>query len=93
MAEKKRFKLTFRQIMVHGPAFAKQRALIIAVGPTPVKGWLQAVLACEDGTMMQKAISVPEFELSAKSEVVMIEAEGEHAAPVLYEVQPAGNGG
>jgi hypothetical protein len=92
MAEKKRFKLTFRQIMVHGPVFAKQRALIIAVGPTPVKGWLQAVLACEDGTMMQKAISMPEFELSAKSEVVLVEVEGERAAPVLYEVQPVSNG-
>ena len=89
MADKKRFKLTFRQTEVHGPGLTKQRALIIAVGSTPVKGWLQAVLACEDGTMMQKAISIPEFELSAKREVVMIEAEGERAAPVLYEVQPA----
>ena len=93
MADKKRFKLTFRQTMVRGPGFAMQRALIIAVGPTPVKGWLQAVLACEDGTMMQKAISIPEIELSAKTEVVMMEAEGERAAPVLYEVQPADNGG
>ena len=93
MANRKRFKLTFRQIMVHGPGFANQRAVIIAVGPTPVKGWLQAVLACEDGTMMQKAISIPEFELSAKTEVVMIEAEGELAPPVLYDVTPADKAG
>lgn len=92
MAEKKRFRLTFRQTMVHGPGLSQQRALIIAVGATPVKGWLQAVLACEDGTMMQKAISIPDFELAAKSEVALIEVEGERAAPVLYEVRPA-NGG
>jgi len=93
MADRKRFKLTFRTIDVHGPAGLKQRALIIAVGATPVKGWLQAVLACEDGTMMQKAISVPEFELAERRETVMIEAPDERAPTVLYEVRPANNGG
>jgi len=92
MADKKRFKLTFRTITVPR-GLGTQRALIIAVGPTPVKGWLQAVLALEDGNMMQKAISVPEFELSAKNETVMIEAPDEQAPVVLYEVQPANNGG
>jgi hypothetical protein len=88
--DKKRFKLTFRQITVHGGGtFRQQRALIIAVSPTQVKGWLQAVLACEDGTMMQKMISIPEFELSERSEVALVEVEGERAAPVIYEVQPA----
>lgn len=88
-----RFKLTFRSTQVRGGPTGMQRALIIAVGATPVKGWLQAVLALEDGNMMQKAISIPEFELSAKTEVVMIEAPDERAPGVLYEVQPANNGG
>lgn len=93
MAEKKRFKLTFRQIMVNGPGFTQQRALIIAVAPSPVNGWMQAVLACESGTMMQKMISTLQFEASARAEVTMIEAEGELAPPVLYEVTPAGSTG
>jgi len=87
----KRFKLTFRSIEIWGADFAKQRAVIIAVAPTQVSGWLQAVLACDDGTMRQKMISVPEFELAAKNEVVMMEVEGERAAPVLYGI-PADNG-
>lgn len=85
-----RFKLTFRQIMVRGPQGLAQRALIIAVGDIPgQRGWLQAILACEDGTMTQKAITLIEFELSAKNEVTMMEADGEAARPALYAIEPA----
>lgn len=84
MAEKKRFKLTFRTTEVHGPGGALQRALIIAVAGSPVKGWMQAVLACEDGSMQQKMISQQDFDLSARKEVVMIEAEDERAPSILY---------
>ena len=80
---KGRFKLTFRCTETHGPGGAMQRALIIAVAPTPVKEWLEAVLACEDGTMVKKMISVADFELAEKKSVAMLEIEGD-AAPVLY---------
>lgn len=90
MAEQKRFKLTMRSTEVHGPGGGMQRALIIAVAPTPVKGWLQAVLAVEDGSMQQKAISVADFELAERKLVVLIEAPDERAAPILYTVQPTG---
>ena len=83
---KSRFKLTFRCTEVHGPGGATQRALIIAVAPTQLKDWLQAVLACEDGTMMQKIISAADFALSERKEVTMMEIEGE-AAPVIYTPQ------
>lgn len=80
---KGRFKLTFRCTETHGPGGAMQRALIIAVAPTQVKDWLEAVLACEDGTMQKKMISKADFELAARKEVAMMEIEGP-AAPVLY---------
>ena len=89
MADKKRFKLTFRQIDVGGPG-GSQRALVIAVGPSPLKGWLTAVLAVEDGSMQQKIISQQQFDLSARHEVVMIEIEGERAAPVIYTPERTG---
>jgi hypothetical protein len=89
MADKKRFKLTFRQIDVGGPG-GTQRALVIAVGPSPLKGWLTAVLAVEDGSMQQKIISQQQFDLSARHEVVMMEVEGELAAPVIYTPERTG---
>lgn len=88
---KKRFKLTFRQIDVGGPE-GTQRALVIAVGPSPLKGWLTAILAVEDGSMQQKIISQQQFDLSARHEVAMIEAEGERAAPVIYTTEGGGLG-
>ena len=84
MAEKKRFKLTFRKTEVHGPGGAMQRALIIAVGGSPMKGWLQAILACEDGSMQQKVISQADFDLAAKKEVTLMEVEDQPAPPVIY---------
>lgn len=83
---KSRFKLTFRSTEIHGPDNAMQRALIIAVSPTQVKDWLQAILACEDGTMITKMISTADFALSERKLVPMLEIEGE-AAPVLYTPQ------
>lgn len=91
MADKKRFKLTFRQTDVAGPG-GLQRALIIAVAPSPLKDWLQAVLAVEDGTMQQKIISKAQFELSARHEVVMIEAPDERAPGVIYTETGGGLG-
>lgn len=74
--------------MVRGPRGLAQRALIIAVGPIPGQsGWLQAILACEDGTMTQKAITLIEFELASKNEVTVMEADGETAAPALYGIE------
>lgn len=90
MAEKKRFKLTFRQTEIYGGPGGLQRALIIAVGPAPLKGWLTAILACEDGSMQQKIISQQQFDLSAKTEVAMIEAPDERAAPIIYTAQGSG---
>jgi hypothetical protein len=87
---KTRFKLTFRYTEVRGPGGAMQRALIIAVAPTQLKDWLTAVLACEDGTMMQKVISKADFDLSARKEVTMLEVEGE-AAPIIYTAEGAIN--
>lgn len=87
----KRFKLTFRQIDVVGPD-GLQRALVIAVAPSPLKDWLQAVLAVEDGSMQQKMISKPQFDLSARHEVVMIEAPDERAPSVIYTETPGGLG-
>lgn len=89
MAEKKRFKLTFRSTEVHGPGGAMQRALIIAVSGSPLKGWFQAVIACEDGSMQQKVISQADFELGAHKLVTLLEVEGERAAPVIYETPAA----
>lgn len=83
---KKRFKLSFRSTEVDGPGGAMQRALIIAVSPSPVKGWLQAMLACEDGSMQTKLISQIEFDASERRITAMIEIE-EEARPVLYSVQ------
>lgn len=87
MAEKKRFKLTFRSTEVHGPGGTIQRALIIAVSGSPLKGWLQAVIACEDGSMQQKVISQADFDLGGGPHklVALLEVEGERAAPVIYE--------
>lgn len=79
----RRFKLSFRCTETHGPDGGMQRALIIAVAPTQVKDWLQAVIACEDGSMQTKMISKADFDLSARKEVTMLEVEGE-AAPVIY---------
>lgn len=85
MAERKRFKLAFRSTEVHGPGGEMQRALIIAVSqPAGVKGWLEAVLALENGGLLQKMISIPDFELAARKEITLLEVEGEQAAPVLY---------
>ena len=88
MADKKRFKLTMRATETHGPGGAMQRALIIAVAPGPIKGWLQAVLACEDGTMMEKPISQQDFDLSARKLVTLLEVEGEQAPPIIYTPKP-----
>lgn len=84
MADKKTFKLTMRSTEVAGPGGGLQRALIIAVGPSPVKGWMPAVLATEDGGMIQKMISDQDFELAARKLVTLVEIEGERAAPILY---------
>jgi hypothetical protein len=89
MAEKKRFKLTFRSTEVHGPESTMQRALIIAIGGSPLKGWLQAIIACEDGSMQQKVISQADFDLGEKKLVALLEVEGERAAPVIYETPAA----
>ena len=84
----KRFKLTFRSISIRTGLFGMQRALIIAVSPIPgQKGWIQAILACEDGNMIQKPITIIEFEMAARSEVAMVEAAGESAAPALYSIE------
>lgn len=84
MSERKRFKLSFGQVHVAGPD-GKQRALVIAVQELPgVKGWVQAVLACEDGTMQVKMIPNVDFELSKRDLVALVEVEGERAAPVIY---------
>jgi hypothetical protein len=80
---KGRFKLTFRSTETYGEPSGMQRALIIAVAPTPHKDWLEAVLACEDGTMQKKMISTADFALAERKQVAMLEIEGE-AAPVLY---------
>ncbi len=90
MADKKRFKLSFRSTEVHGPGGETQRALIFATGPCPVKGWIQVILALEDGGMMQKVISQQDFDLAARKEIVMLEVEGERAAPVIYGADPIG---
>lgn len=87
MSDKKRFKLSFGQIEVAGAdGFgSKQRALVLAVQEQPgVKGWVQAVLAVEDGTMQVKMIPRVDFELSKRNLVALVEVEGERAAPVLY---------
>jgi hypothetical protein len=89
MADKKRFKLTFRSTEVHGPGGTMQRALIIAIGGSPLKGWLQAIIACEDGSMQQKVISQADFDLGEKKLVALLEVEGERAAPVIYETPAA----
>lgn len=79
-----RFKLTFRQIMV-----GTQRALVIAIAPVPGQsGWLQAVLALENGKMIQKPITQIEFDIAARHEVTMMEADGEAAPPVAYDLKP-----
>lgn len=80
---KRRFKLTFRSTEVAGPE-GLQRALIIAVAPTPVKGWLQAILAVEDGSMQQKAISQADFDLAERKQCTLLEVEDERAPPILY---------
>lgn len=81
---KQRFKLTFRQIMV-----GTQRALVIAIAPIPGQaGWLQAVLALENGRMVQKPITQIEFDLAAQNEITMMEADGEAAPPVPYDLKP-----
>ena len=91
MAEKKkRFKLTFRGTEVQKPNGEMQRAVIIGVAPSPVKGWLNAVLACEDSSLRQTVISQQDFDLSAKKEIVMLEVEDEEAPPVIYTPQGLG---
>lgn len=85
MAEKKRFKLAFRSTEIHGPGGTMQRALILAVSEVPqVKGWMAAILALEQGGILQKMISKPEFDLAARKEITLMEVEDEKAAPVLY---------
>lgn len=85
MSEKKRFKLSFGQVRVAGPDGHQQRALVLAVQEQPgVKGWVQAILACEDGSMQVKMIPRVDFELSKRDLVALVEIEGERAAPVLY---------
>jgi hypothetical protein len=89
--DKKRFKLTFRMILVRNGWNKVQRAIIIAVAPIPgQKAWIQAILALEDGNMTQKPISVAEFELASRNEITMMEADGEAAAPTLYSIGQAG---
>lgn len=88
---KSRFKLTFRQIMVGSRQIMveAQRALVIAVAPIPGQtGWLQAVLALENGHMMQRPITKLEFDLSARNEVVMMEVEDQEAPSVPYDLKP-----
>jgi hypothetical protein len=86
MSQKKRFKLSFGGIEIAGLGLnGKQRALIIAVSQIPgVQGWLNAVLAVEDGSMQVKAITQIDFDLSQHNLVALVEVEGERAAPVLY---------
>ncbi len=86
MSDRKRFKLSFGEVQVAGPGLSgRQRALIIAVSELPgVKGWVQAVLAVEDGSMQVKMIPQVDFELSKSNLVALVEVEGERAAPVLY---------
>lgn len=88
---KRRFKLTFFQIELAGIS-GKQRGLIIAVANTGVQGWLQAVIAAEDGSMQQKMISVVEFEVAKRHEVCLVEADDERGPSVLYtpDNKPAG---
>lgn len=95
MSDKKRFKLSFGQIEVEGPGFRKQRALVIAVSQIPgVQGWLNAVLAVEDGSMQVKPITEIAFELSKHNLVALVEVEGERAAPIIYtpDGKPAATG-
>jgi len=78
------FKLTFRQIMV-----GSQRALVIAIAPVPGQsGWLQAVLALENGKMIQKPITQIEFDIAARHEVTMMEGNGEAAPSIAYNLKP-----
>lgn len=81
-----RFKLSFGQTEVAGAGLArKQRALIIAVSEIPgVQGWVNAVLAVEDGSMQVKPIPTIDFEMSKRRLVALVEVEGERAAPVIY---------
>lgn len=90
-ALKRRFKLTFGQVELAGVG-GKQRGLLIAVANTGVQGWLQAVIAAEDGSMQQKMITVMEFEVSKRHQVCLVEADDEQAPSVLYtpDNQPAG---
>jgi hypothetical protein len=95
VSEKKRFRLSFGSTEVYGPGLSgKQRALIIAVSSVPgVNGWVQAVLACEDGSMQVKTISQIQFDLSQRDLVVLAEVDGERAAPVIYTLKTQANGG
>jgi len=83
---KARFKLSFRQTEVWAGG-EKRRALILAVSPTPMRGWLQAILAVDDGSMQQKAISIPDFELAERHTVALIEADEVAAPTVNYAVE------
>jgi hypothetical protein len=81
---KTRFKLSFGQILMAGPGKA-QRALVIAVQPIPsAPGWLNAILAVEDGSMVTKAINQVDFDLSQHHLVSLVETDDLRAAPVLY---------
>jgi hypothetical protein len=85
--ERKRFRLSFGQTEVAGGSglSGKQRALIIAVSNVPGQnGWVEAVLAVEDGSMQVKTISRMQFERSQFNLVALMEVEGERAAPVIY---------
>lgn len=86
---KQRFKLSMRCTEIMGNDGQMMRALIIATAPTPVKGWLQSVVACEDGTVRGgHMISVQDFELAERKQVTLMEVEGE-AKPVIYGVNAA----
>lgn len=81
---RRRFRLSFRCTDVYSSPSEKQRALIIAVGPHPMRGWVQAILALEDGGFLSKPISEEEFKLAGRCEVTMMEVEDMKAQPIIY---------
>lgn len=86
---KRRFKLTFNQLELAGVG-GNQRGLIIAVANTGVTGWLQAVIAAEDGSMQQKMISVAEFEVAKRHQVCLVEVDNERGPSVIYTPEQLG---
>lgn len=84
-----RFKLSFRCMSWMGGG-EPQRALILGVAAIPNDTrFLRAVLALEDGKLVNAPISLAEFNLAANHEVVLVEVKNEDRAPkVLYPSDP-----